>query len=74
VVPLLIAFGPGAASQRDIGTVVFGGMLSSTLLAIPFVPVFYVAMERLSERLRKDKPPSKSGADMLTSNDRNDKV
>jgi HAE1 family hydrophobic/amphiphilic exporter-1 len=53
VVPLLIAFGPGAASQRDIGTVVFGGMLSSTLLAIPFVPVFYVAMERLSERLRR---------------------
>ncbi len=55
VVPLLIAFGPGAASQRDIGTVVFGGMLSSTLLAIPFVPVFYVLMERLSERLRKGK-------------------
>jgi len=74
VVPLLIAFGPGAASQRDIGTVVFGGMLSSTLLAIPFVPVFYVAMERLSERLRKDKPPSKSGADISTSKDRNDRV
>ena len=74
VVPLLIAFGPGAASQRDIGTVVFGGMLSSTLLAIPFVPVFYVAMERLSERLRKDKPPSKSGAEISTSKDRNDKV
>jgi HAE1 family hydrophobic/amphiphilic exporter-1 len=55
VVPLLIAFGPGATSQRAIGTVVFGGMLSSTLLAIPFVPVFYVAMERLSERLRKSK-------------------
>jgi HAE1 family hydrophobic/amphiphilic exporter-1 len=36
-------------------TVVVGGMLSSTLLAIPFVPVFYVALERLSERLRKSK-------------------
>jgi HAE1 family hydrophobic/amphiphilic exporter-1 len=55
VVPLLIAFGPGATSQRAIGTVVFGGMLSSTLLAIPFVPAFYVAMQRLSERLRKSK-------------------
>ena len=74
VVPLLIAFGPGAASQRDIGTVVFGGMLSSTLLAIPFVPVFYVAMERLSERLRKDKPPSKSGAVMSTSEDGVDRL
>jgi HAE1 family hydrophobic/amphiphilic exporter-1 len=67
VVPLLIAVGPGAASQRAIGTVVFGGMLSSTLLAIPFVPVFYVVMQRLSERLRKDKPPSKPGADISPS-------
>jgi HAE1 family hydrophobic/amphiphilic exporter-1 len=47
VVPLLVAFGAGSASQRAIGTVVFGGMLSSTLLAIPFVPVFYVLLERL---------------------------
>ncbi len=51
VVPLLIAFGAGAASQRAIGTVVFGGMLSSTLLAIPFVPVFYVILQRISDRL-----------------------
>jgi HAE1 family hydrophobic/amphiphilic exporter-1 len=55
VVPLVVAFGAGSASQRAIGTVVFGGMLSSTLLAIPFVPVFYVLMERLNERLRKKK-------------------
>lgn len=53
VAPLVVAFGAGSASQRAIGTVVFGGMLSSTLLAIPFVPVFYVLMERLSERRRK---------------------
>jgi hydrophobic/amphiphilic exporter-1 (mainly G- bacteria), HAE1 family len=53
VVPLLIAFGAGAASQRAIGTVVFGGMISSTLLAIPFVPVFYVILETLSARFRK---------------------
>jgi len=55
VVPLVIAFGAGSAGQRAIGTVVFGGMLSSTLLAIPFVPVFYVITQRLSERLRRDK-------------------
>jgi HAE1 family hydrophobic/amphiphilic exporter-1 len=63
VLPLVVAFGAGSAGQRSIGTVVFGGMLSSTLLAIPFVPVFYVAMERLSERVRKGKtsPPSKPG-------------
>jgi HAE1 family hydrophobic/amphiphilic exporter-1 len=53
VVPLMKASGAGAASQQAIGTVVFGGMLSSTLLAIPFVPVFYVITQRLSERRQK---------------------
>jgi len=48
VVPLLGASGAGAASQQAIGTVVFGGMLSSTLLAIPFVPVLYVMTKRLA--------------------------
>jgi HAE1 family hydrophobic/amphiphilic exporter-1 len=59
VVPLLIAGGAGAASQQAIGTVVFGGMIASTLLAIPFVPVFYVAAQRLGER-RKNNPRSSS--------------
>ena len=58
VVPLLVAGGAGAASQQAIGTVVFGGMLASTLLAIPFVPVFYVIMQRLSERRQKPAPPT----------------
>ncbi|ABB31895.1 transporter, hydrophobe/amphiphile efflux-1 (HAE1) family [Geobacter metallireducens RCH3] len=49
VVPLVVAFGAGSAGQRAIGSVVFGGMISSTLLAIPFVPVFYVVLERMSE-------------------------
>jgi len=57
VAPLLFATGAGAAGQRAIGTVVFAGMLSSTLLAIPFVPVFYVIMQRLSERRTKGKTP-----------------
>jgi hydrophobic/amphiphilic exporter-1 (mainly G- bacteria), HAE1 family len=51
VVPLLTATGAGSASQQSLGTVVFGGMLASTLLAIPFVPVFYIIMQRTSERL-----------------------
>lgn len=63
VVPLLIARGAGAASQQAIGTIVFGGMLASTLLAIPFVPVFYVVTQRLSERRTAKKlaesPPTK---------------
>jgi HAE1 family hydrophobic/amphiphilic exporter-1 len=59
VAPLVVARGAGAASERAIGTVVFGGMLASTLLAIPFVPVFFVIMQGLSERTRKaQRPPS----------------
>jgi HAE1 family hydrophobic/amphiphilic exporter-1 len=60
VVPLVVAFGAGAASQQAIGTVVFGGMLASTLLAIPFVPVFYVVMQRLSEKLAGSKRESQT--------------
>jgi len=63
VVPLMFAGGAGAASQQALGTVVFGGMLASTLLAIPFVPVFYVITQRLSERRQKDVPKVKIPAD-----------
>ncbi len=56
VVPLVFASGAGAASQQSLGTVVFGGMLASTLLAIPFCTVFYIEMERLSEWTRRGKP------------------
>jgi HAE1 family hydrophobic/amphiphilic exporter-1 len=55
VTPLLVASGAGAASQRSIGTVVFGGMLASTLLAIPFVPVFFTVLQRLEDRYKHQK-------------------
>jgi multidrug efflux pump len=42
VVPLAIATGPSAASQNAIGTGVLGGMISATVLAVFFVPVFFV--------------------------------
>ena len=51
----MTASGAGAASQQAIGTVVFGGMLSSTLVAIPFVPVFYVVMQGMEEWLQARK-------------------
>jgi len=61
VAPLVVAFGAGSAGQRAMGTVVFGGMISSTLLAIPFVPVFYVVMERLSEKVKRKRKASPEG-------------
>src|SRR5690606_16540879 len=51
VLPLAIASGAGAASQRAIGTGVIGGMLSATLLGVLFVPVFFVWV--LSRRRRQ---------------------
>jgi HAE1 family hydrophobic/amphiphilic exporter-1 len=65
VVPLMVAGGAGAASQQAIGTVVFGGMLASTILAIPFVPVFYVITQRLSERRQKPAPPAPPPAEKV---------
>src|SRR5262245_39174603 len=53
VVPLVIAGGAGAASRRALGTAVFGGMIAATLLAIFFVPVLYVVIERLAGRSRR---------------------
>ena len=44
VVPLFIASGAGSASQRAIGTGVLGGMVTGTLLAVFFVPVFFVVV------------------------------
>ncbi len=49
VVPLVFADGAGAASRQALGTAVFGGMITSTVLAIFFVPAFYVAIQGLIE-------------------------
>ncbi len=56
VMPLVFASGAGSASQRAIGTGVMGGMITATLLAIFFVPVFFVLVRKFfkgSERQRK---------------------
>ncbi|MFW9615541.1 efflux RND transporter permease subunit [Aquabacterium sp.] len=46
VLPLVIANGAGAASQRAIGTGVMSGMIAATVLAVFFVPVFFVVVRR----------------------------
>jgi multidrug efflux pump len=47
VMPLFLATGAGSASQRAIGTGVVGGMLTGTVLAVIFVPIFFVVVRRL---------------------------
>lgn len=47
VVPLVLATGASSASQRAIGTSVLGGMVAGTVLAVFFVPVFFVVVRSL---------------------------
>ena|SRR5690554_5101504 len=47
VVPLAIATGAGAGSQNAIGTSVFGGTFTATVLGIFFIPLFYVTILRI---------------------------
>ncbi|MBH1987007.1 MAG: efflux RND transporter permease subunit [Burkholderiales bacterium] len=46
VLPLVLASGAGSAAQRAIGTGVMSGMISATVLAVLFVPVFFVVIRR----------------------------
>jgi multidrug efflux pump len=74
VMPLFLASGAGSASQRAIGTGVVGGMITAVVLAVLFVPVFFVVVRGIfkgSERQRRkyahedmgDPPVNKAIAD-----------
>ncbi|HEY1342669.1 MAG TPA: multidrug efflux RND transporter permease subunit [Bryobacteraceae bacterium] len=52
VFPLVIATGASSGARRSLGTAVFGGMLTATLLAVFIVPVLYVVVALLVERRR----------------------
>ena len=49
-IPLWTASGAGGISRQVLGTVVIGGMLASTLIAIFIIPVTFAVVERLSHR------------------------
>jgi hydrophobic/amphiphilic exporter-1 (mainly G- bacteria), HAE1 family len=55
--PLMIATGPGAAARQSLGTAIVGGMCVATFLSLFVVPVLYIAIKSLEDRLRK-KPRS----------------
>ncbi|MDC6133698.1 efflux RND transporter permease subunit, partial [Burkholderia gladioli] len=47
VLPLVFSGGAGAESRRAIGTAVAGGMLGATVLAVFYVPLFFVLVRKL---------------------------
>jgi multidrug efflux pump len=61
VLPLAIATGAGAGGRTAIGTGVIGGMVTATVLAVFLVPVFFVAIRKLSKEEKNrgsaSKPP-----------------
>lgn len=63
VLPLALSTGAGAGGQNAIGWAVVGGMLSATILAIFFVPVFFTVVKRVFREHRDDeRRPDRDGA------------
>ncbi len=54
VMPLVISSGAGSGAQNAVGTGVLGGMVTATVLAIFFVPVFFVVVRRRFSRKSED--------------------
>jgi len=46
VLPLVLATGAGAGAMVAIGTALFGGMVTGTILVVVFTPLFYVLIEK----------------------------
>jgi multidrug efflux pump len=63
VLPLALSTGAGARSRIEIGTAVLGGMLTATLLAIFYVPMFFVLLRRIfRRRVHAEEPWVGSGS------------
>jgi HAE1 family hydrophobic/amphiphilic exporter-1 len=61
VVPLVLATGAGANARKSIGITVFSGMLASTLLAVLFVPSFFVVVQHVADwRTGRKRGPAAS--------------
>jgi HAE1 family hydrophobic/amphiphilic exporter-1 len=58
-VPLAIATGAGAVSRRTIGTIVIGGMLAASCIAVCLVPVTFYVVEKIANRRRPKESETK---------------
>jgi multidrug efflux pump len=54
-VPLWVATGSGAVSRQGLGTVVIGGMLAASIIAIFLIPVTFDVVEKISHRVSRKK-------------------
>ena len=65
VLPLAIAHGAGAASERAIGTGVIGGVLAATFFATFLIPMFYVVVATLALRFARRPAAAPAPATVL---------
>lgn len=61
VLPMLFSTGAGANSRIDLGTTVVFGMIVNAIIGTTCVPAFWVVMQRIQERGRRDKAADSSG-------------
>jgi HAE1 family hydrophobic/amphiphilic exporter-1 len=61
-VPLALATGAGGVSRQIIGTVVIGGMLAATCIAVCLIPVTFYVIEKLATRAKQTTPSAAGGA------------
>jgi hydrophobic/amphiphilic exporter-1 (mainly G- bacteria), HAE1 family len=61
--PLVFATGAGALGRRSVGTTIVGGMLVSTILNLVFIPVLYVIVKSMLERLTPKPRPRPEDCD-----------
>jgi multidrug efflux pump subunit AcrB len=64
MLPLVFAGGAGAEARKSLGTSVFGGMIVATALGVFMIPIFYVAVQQVKEKVwgspadtREETPP-----------------
>lgn len=69
IFPLVVASGAGAASRQSLGTAVFGGMFIATFLSLFVVPILYIVIKGLSDRMTTSNSDSLTAdADIVKTN------
>jgi HAE1 family hydrophobic/amphiphilic exporter-1 len=63
LLPLVFASGAGEATQKAVGTGVFGGMLAASSIGVFLIPMLYVVLQWLREKVKSligmgDPPPA----------------
>ncbi|MFZ0966665.1 MAG: efflux RND transporter permease subunit, partial [Candidatus Acidiferrales bacterium] len=62
VLPLVLARGAGRVGRQSVGTTVFGGMIAATSLNLLFIPVLYVIIKTLQEKMMPERHRAPSAA------------